>query len=53
VIGHVCRIAPITVHNKMVMVDVDGSSLPIGSQSVIWLGLMVGSHLALSLHSTG
>jgi len=37
----------------MAMVDVDGSSLSADSQSkCFWLGLRVGSHLALSLHSS-
>jgi len=37
----------------MAMVGVDGSS-PIGglTTQVVWLGLRVGSHLALSLHSS-
>ena len=36
----------------MAMVDVDDSSLPTGGliPQVDWLGLMVGGHLALSLH---
>ena len=38
----------------MAMVDVDDSSLPIGGLTVEddWLGLRVGGHLALSLHSS-
>jgi len=37
----------------MAMVDVDGSShLSADSAQVCWLGLRVGSHLALSLHSS-
>ena len=41
-------------NNKMAMVDVDDSSLPTGglTAQVDWLGLMVGGHLALSLHSS-
>ena len=36
------------------MVDVDDSSLPTGglTAQVDWLGLRVGGHLALSLHSS-
>ena len=39
---------------KMAMVDVDDSSPPTGglTAQVDWLGLRVGGHLALSLHST-
>jgi len=39
----------------MVIVDVDGSSVPADSHAtcqVSWLGVRVGSHLALSLHSS-
>ena len=38
----------------MAMVDVDDSSLPTGglTAQVDWLGLRVGGHLALSLHSS-
>ena len=38
----------------MAMVDVDDSSLPTGGLTarVDWLGLRVGGHLALSLHSS-
>jgi len=36
----------------MAMVGVDGSSLPADTSQVVWLGLRVGSHLALSLHSS-
>ena len=38
----------------MVMADVDDSSLPTGGliAQVDWLGLRVGGHLALSLHSS-
>ena len=38
----------------MAMVDVDDSSLPTGRHTaqVDWLGLRVGGHLALSLHSS-
>ena len=38
----------------MAMVDVDYSSLPTGglTAQVDWLGLRVGSDLALSLHSS-
>ena len=38
----------------MAMVDVDDSSLPAGGlrAQVDWLGLRVGGHLALSLHSS-
>ena len=39
-------------NNKMAMVDVDDSSLPADSAQVDWLGLRVGGHLALSLHSS-
>ena len=41
-------------NNKMAMVDVDDSSLPTGglTAQVNWLGLRVGSHMALSLHSS-
>jgi len=35
----------------MAMVDVDNSSLPADSGQVDWLGLRVGSQLALGLHS--
>jgi len=36
----------------MAMVDVNGNShLSADSQAVSWLGLRVGGHLALSLHS--
>ena len=34
------------------MVDVDDSSLLADSEKVVWLGLRVGSHLMLSLHSS-
>ena len=38
----------------MAIVDVDDSSLPTGglTAQVDWLGLRVGGHLALSLHSS-
>ena len=38
----------------MAMVDVDDSSPPTGglTAQVDWLGLRVGGHLALSLHSS-
>jgi len=38
----------------MAMIDVDGSSLSVDSRTVQvgWLGLRVGGHLALSLHSS-
>jgi len=34
------------------MADVDGSNLPVDSAQVVWLSLRVGSHLAMSLHSS-
>ena len=41
-------------NNNVAMVDVDDSSLPAGglTAQVDWLGLKVGGHLALSLHSS-
>jgi len=36
----------------MAMVHEDGSSLPTGSVQLNWLGLWVGGHLVLSLHSS-
>ena len=54
VISQEMSISLCACNNKMAMVDVDDSSLSTGrlTAQVDWLGLRVGGHLALSLHSS-